>query len=99
MKQVKATLAQVLRNVEEKLISNIVKNHFGFRLTQRTVVSIPNGTSALATKEAVWGLARYVAISQVPIVEPKIMLDGEHGIERTFEVAQAVWDKVFFYLA
>ncbi|KAL8088792.1 hypothetical protein AgCh_038540 [Apium graveolens] len=32
-------------------------------------------------------------------MEPKIMLDGEHGIDRTFEVAQAVWAKVFFYLA
>lgn len=27
------------------------------------------------------------------------MLDGEHGIERTFEVAQKVWAEVFFYLA
>ncbi|KAJ6402883.1 hypothetical protein OIU84_014898 [Salix udensis] len=58
----------------------------------RTVVSIPNGPSALAVKEAAWGLARYAAISQdnglVPIVEPEILLDGEHGIERTFEVAQ-----------
>ena len=34
MKQVKATLAQVMRNAEDKLISNFVKNHFGFRLTQ-----------------------------------------------------------------
>jgi len=29
------------------------------------VVSIPNGPSALAVKEAAWGLARYAAISQV----------------------------------
>lgn len=70
---------------------------------RRTVVSIPNGPSALAVKEAAWGLARYAAISQesglVPIVEPEILLDGEHGIERTFEVAQNVWAEVFFYLA
>ncbi|KAF9684419.1 hypothetical protein SADUNF_Sadunf04G0116400 [Salix dunnii] len=69
----------------------------------RTVVSIPNGPSALAVKEAAWGLARYAAISQdnglVPIVEPEILLDGEHGIERTFEVAQKVWAEVFFYMA
>ncbi|CAA7410911.1 unnamed protein product [Spirodela intermedia] len=69
----------------------------------RTVVSIPNGPSALAVKEAAWGLARYAAISQdnglVPIVEPEILLDGDHGIERTFEVAQKVWAEVFFYLA
>lgn len=35
----------------------------------------------------------------MPIVEPEILLDGEHGIERTFEVAQKVWAEVFFYLA
>ncbi|KAL5713571.1 fructose-bisphosphate aldolase [Ranunculus cassubicifolius] len=69
----------------------------------RTVVSIPNGPSALAVKEAAWGLARYAAISQdnglVPIVEPEILLDGEHGIDQNFEVAQKVWAEVFFYLA
>ncbi|XP_078150568.1 fructose-bisphosphate aldolase, chloroplastic [Carex rostrata] len=69
----------------------------------RTVVSIPNGPSALAVKEASWGLARYAAIAQenglVPIVEPEILLDGEHGIDRTFEVAQKVWAEVFFYMA
>lgn len=32
---------------------------------RRTVVSIPCGPSALAVKEAAWGLARYAAISQV----------------------------------
>lgn len=69
----------------------------------RTVMSIPNGPSALAVKEAAWGLARYAAIAQdnglVPIVEPEILLDGEHGLERTFEVALKVWAEVFFYLA
>ncbi|CAI0383304.1 unnamed protein product [Linum tenue] len=69
----------------------------------RTVVSIPCGPSALAVKEAAWGLARYAAISQdsglVPIVEPEILLDGDHGIERTLEVAEKVWSEVIFYLA
>nr|CAA47293.1 fructose-bisphosphate aldolase [Spinacia oleracea] len=69
----------------------------------RTVVSIPNGPSALAVKEAAWGLARYAAITQDngldPILEPEIMLDGEHGIDRTFRVAQQVWAEVFFNLA
>ncbi|CAL0316401.1 unnamed protein product [Lupinus luteus] len=69
----------------------------------RTVVSIPCGPSALAVKEAAWGLARYAAISQdnglVPIVEPEILLDGDHPIERTLEVAEKVWSEVFFYLA
>ncbi|KAI9088563.1 hypothetical protein K1719_029677 [Acacia pycnantha] len=69
----------------------------------RTVVSIPSGPSALAVKEAAWGLARYASISQdnglVPIVEPEILLDGDHPIERTLEVAEKVWAEVFFYLA
>ncbi|KAL3644683.1 Fructose-bisphosphate aldolase 3, chloroplastic [Castilleja foliolosa] len=70
---------------------------------RRTVVSIPCGPSALAVKEASWGLARYAAISQgnglVPIVEPEILLDGDHSIERTLEVAEQVWAEVFHYLA
>ncbi|XWS54992.1 hypothetical protein CRYUN_Cryun10bG0136800 [Craigia yunnanensis] len=82
--------------VEQKIVP-------GIKVDKRTVVSIPNGPSALAVKEAAWGLARYAAISQdsglVPIVEPEILLDGEHGIDRTFEVAQKVWAEVFFYLA
>lgn len=36
-----------------------------FVIYRRTVVSIPCGPSALAVKEAAWGLARYAAISQV----------------------------------
>ncbi|XP_042456927.1 fructose-bisphosphate aldolase 1, chloroplastic-like [Zingiber officinale] len=68
-----------------------------------TVVSIPSGPSALAVKEAAWGLARYAAIAQdnglVPIVEPEILLDGDHSIERTLQVAEKVWAEVFFYLA
>ena len=35
----------------------------------------------------------------VPIVEPEILLDGEHDIDRTYEVAEKVWAEVFFYLA
>jgi fructose-bisphosphate aldolase class 1 len=34
--------------------------------------------------------------SLVSIVEPEILLDGRHGIDRTLEVAQKVWSKVFF---
>ncbi|KAI3894433.1 hypothetical protein MKX03_003838 [Papaver bracteatum] len=68
-----------------------------------TVVSIPCGPSALAVKEAAWGLARYVVIAQnnglVTIVEPEILLDGDHPIERSLEVSEQVWVEVFYYLA
>lgn len=71
--------------------------------SRRTVVSIPNGPSELAVTEAAWGLARYASICQdnglAPIVEPEILLDGDHGIDRTLEVASKVWSKVFYFLA
>lgn len=35
----------------------------------------------------------------VPIVEPEILLDGDLGIDMTFEVARKVWAEVLFYLA
>ncbi|KAL0380815.1 UNVERIFIED_CONTAM: Fructose-bisphosphate aldolase 3, chloroplastic [Sesamum angustifolium] len=44
----------------------------------------------------------YVSIQEnglVPIVEPEILLDGDHPIERTLEVAERVWAEVFYYLA
>jgi fructose-bisphosphate aldolase class I len=69
----------------------------------RAVVSIPAGPSPLALREAAYGLARYAAISQasglVPIVEPEVLLDGEHDIDRTLEVAQDIWAETFKYLA
>jgi len=69
----------------------------------RAVVSIPAGPSKFAATEAAYGLARYAAISQnaglVPIVEPEILLDGDHDIDRTLEVASAVWSETFKYLA
>ena len=35
----------------------------------------------------------------VPIVEPEVLLDGEHGIDRTLEVAEQIWAETFKYLA
>ncbi|OWM66422.1 hypothetical protein CDL15_Pgr013639 [Punica granatum] len=77
-----------------KMVDVLVEQNIvpGIKLTRRTVVTIPNGPSTLTVKEAAWGLARYAAISQ-------ILLDGDHGIDRTFEVAMKVWAEVFFYLA
>jgi fructose-bisphosphate aldolase class I len=48
------------------------------------------------------GLARYAAICQeaqiVPIVEPEVLMDGAHTIERCEEVTNAVLDSVFSHL-
>lgn len=52
----------------------------------RSVVSIPAGPSNLALQDCAYGLARYAGIAQaaglVPIVEPEVLLDGEHDIDR-----------------
>jgi fructose-bisphosphate aldolase class I len=48
-------------------------------------------------------LARYAALSQeagiVPIVEPEVLMDGGHDIERCFEVTRATLREVFSQLA
>jgi fructose-bisphosphate aldolase class I len=44
-------------------------------------------------------LARYAALCQaaqiVPIVEPEVLMDGDHDIERCYEVSQRVLNKTF----
>jgi fructose-bisphosphate aldolase, class I len=44
-------------------------------------------------------LARYAALCQegglVPIVEPEVLMDGDHSLERCFEVTEAVQHAVF----
>ena len=66
-------------------------------------MSIPAGPSKIAVTDCAYGLARYAAICQnaglVPIVEPEILLDGDHDIDRNFEVASMVWAETFKYLA
>ncbi len=48
-------------------------------------------------------LARYAALSQeaglVPMVEPEVLMDGDHSIERCFEVTRATQLEVFRQLA
>ena len=71
----------------------------------RAVIEIdPQGRpSAQAIHANAEALARYAALSQeagiVPIVEPEVLMDGTHTIERCYEVTHAVLSKVFEYLA
>ena len=56
----------ISQSVISKYLFSIVLIFYPLVLfSRRTVVSIPCGPSALAVKEAEWGLARYAAISQV----------------------------------
>lgn len=47
-------------------------------------------------------LARFAALSQesglVPIVEPEVLMDGDHSIDRCFEVTEAVLREVYYQL-
>ena len=60
---------------------------------------IPTGYAIDANAE---GLARYAALCQeagiVPIVEPEVLMDGDHPIERCEEVTNAVLQTVFDHL-
>jgi fructose-bisphosphate aldolase class I len=62
--------------------------------------SLPTGFAIDANAHA---LARYAALSQevglVPIVEPEVLMDGSHTIERCEQVTEATLNHVFFQLA
>jgi fructose-bisphosphate aldolase class I len=73
----------------------------GARFTKwRGVISIGQG---IPSEYCLWtnahALARYAALSQeaglVPIVEPEVLMDGDHTIERSFEVTSRTLHAVF----
>lgn len=55
--------------------------------------------TALSIQENAWGLARYARAVQesglVPIVEPEILMDGDHNIEKTAAVQEKVLAAVY----
>src|SRR5207247_9014850 len=57
---------------------------------------IPTMTAIHANAHA---LARYAALCQaaqiVPIVEPEVLMDGDHDIDRCYEMSQRVLNKTF----
>lgn len=66
----------------------------------RAVLQIsPTTPTKLAIMENSWGLARYARTCQdeglVPIIEPEILMDGDHNIERTAEVQEEVLAAVY----
>jgi fructose-bisphosphate aldolase class I len=73
----------------------------GARFTKwRGVISIGK---SIPSEYCLWtnahALARYAALSQeaglVPIVEPEVLMDGDHSIERSFEVTSRTLHAVF----
>jgi fructose-bisphosphate aldolase class I len=66
----------------------------------RAVITIAEGIPSRGCIEAnAHALARYAALCQegglVPVVEPEVLMDGEHTLERCFEVTEEVLRKVF----
>ncbi|MEM6255081.1 MAG: class I fructose-bisphosphate aldolase [Cyanobacteria bacterium P01_D01_bin.156] len=69
----------------------------------RAVITISDGIPSRACIEAnAHGLARYAALCQegglVPIVEPEVLIDGDHTIERCYQVTDETLDAVFAQL-
>ena len=70
----------------------------------RAVISITNDTpTSYGIAANAHALARFAALSQeaglVPIVEPEVLRDGDHSIERCFEVTEETLREVFDQLA
>jgi fructose-bisphosphate aldolase, class I len=70
----------------------------------RAVITIgPDIPSSYCIDVNAHALARYAALSQeagiVPIVEPEVLMDGDHAIDRCFEVTRATLLAVFNELA
>lgn len=66
----------------------------------RAVIAVGNGRpSSLAIDMNAHALARYAAVCQavgmVPIVEPEVLMDGDHSIEQSLEVTEATLNSVF----
>jgi fructose-bisphosphate aldolase, class I len=69
----------------------------------RAVINIDSGIpSRYAINANAEGLARYAALCQeaniVPIVEPEVLMDGAHSLERCEAVTNEVLDSVFRHL-
>jgi fructose-bisphosphate aldolase class I len=66
----------------------------------RAVIAVGNGIPSRGCIEAnAQGLARYAALCQeaglVPVVEPEVLMDGDHSLERCREVTEEVLRTVF----
>lgn len=88
-------LAQRLKTYREQG-ARFAKWRAVYSITERN----PGSTGIQANAEA---LARYAAICQdaglVPIVEPEVLMDGSHTIERCADVTESVLQSVFAALA
>ncbi len=96
------TITEGLDGLRERLAEY---HKLGARFAKwRAVIDIADGIpTAYAIEANAHALARYAALCQeqeiVPIVEPEVLMDGGHSIERCEEVTDAVLEVVFDQLA
>jgi fructose-bisphosphate aldolase class I len=92
------TITEGLDGLRERLAEY---RELGARFTKwRAVISIGDG---IPSQYAIWtnahALGRFAALSQeaglVPIVEPEVLMDGDHTIERSYEVSSKTLNAVF----
>jgi fructose-bisphosphate aldolase, class I len=92
------TITEGLDGLRERLIEY---RTLGARFAKwRAVIDIGEGIpTAFAIEANAHALARYAALCQendiVPIVEPEVLMDGAHSIERCAEVTERVLERVF----
>lgn len=92
------TITEGLDGLRERLIEY---RGLGARFAKwRAVIDIAGGIpTAYAIESNAHALARYAALCQeqdiVPIVEPEVLMDGDHSIERCEEVTDRVLEDVF----
>jgi fructose-bisphosphate aldolase class I len=92
------TITEGLDGLRERLVEY---HKLGARFAKwRAVIDIAEGIpTRFAIDANAHALARYAALCQengiVPIVEPEVLMDGGHSIERCEEVTDAVLESVF----
>lgn len=92
------TITEGLDGLRERLVEY---HKLGARFAKwRAVIDIADGIpTAFAVEANAHALARYAALCQendiVPIVEPEVLMDGGHSIERCEEVTSNVLQTVF----
>jgi fructose-bisphosphate aldolase class I len=95
------TMTEGLDGLRERLAEY---HKLGARFAKwRAVINIDAGVPTRYAIDAnAEGLARYAALCQeagiVPIVEPEVLMDGGHSLERCEEVTNVVLDTVFAHL-
>lgn len=92
------TVTEGLDGLRERLAEYY---ELGARFTKwRAVINIGDGLpSQYAIDANAHALARFAALSQeaslVPIVEPEVLMDGDHTIARCYEASEATFKRVF----